>query len=216
MRFVTRALLVALVAAMTLSSSVAAAALPSLAVAYAPAAAVTDADDLIPYVEEVRAALTVLGAPTITELEILDNAPLADWYEEGARYVAAPSGDMGQVTMTILSWIVEDGTDEHAEFLEAIESLKAYGPTRGGATEVTPAATADAFGANEAIDYVVVGASGGQPKNILLGRLARFGKAIAYVSTDVDLTKPEVSDGDKMGVALINTILAKLVADKAK
>jgi hypothetical protein len=216
MRFVTRALLVAILAATPLSSSVAAAAAPPSVAVRAPSAAVTDADDLIPYVEEVRAALTVMGAPTITEHEILDNAPLADWYEEGARYVAAPTGDTGQITMTILSWIVENGTDEHAEFMDAIESLKAYGPTRGGATEVTQVATADAFGANEAIDYVVVGVSGGQPKNVLLGRLARFGKAISYVSTDVDLTKPEVTDGDKMGIALINTILAKLVADKAK
>jgi hypothetical protein len=219
MHRVTRTLLAALMVAVPLASTVnagVAAPVAYAAPAAVAAAAVTDADDLIPYVEEVRAALLLLDAPTINEMDVLDGSPLADSFDESARYVAVPSGTTGQLTMIVGSWLVEDGTDEHQDFTDALDELKAYGQSTGGAVESSPVTTADAFGANEAVEVAIVSVSGGKPTSLLVGRLARFGRAIAFTSADVEIRGDAVSPDDTGAAAMVSVVLAKLVADKAK
>ncbi len=210
-----RTLLAALMLAMPLTTTVSASVAAPVAYA-APAAAVDDAEDLVPYVEEVRAALIALGAPTINEADVLDGSPLAAQFDDGARYVAVPSGDTGEVTMVVGAWNVEDGTDEHQDFTQALDKLKAWGQTRGGATEVSTVDTANAFGANEAVEVAIVSVSSGKPTNLWVGRLSRFGKMIALTSADVAVNTPEVRPDDTVTVATVSVILAKLVADKTK
>lgn len=212
MHSVARTFLAALLVAMPITSTVTASIATPVAYA-APVAAVDDADDLVPYVEEVRAALITLGAPSISEMDMLDSAPLADMFDEGARYVAVPSGDTGQVTMTVGAWVVEDGADEHVDFTKAFDSLKAYGAARGS-FEYAAVPTGNAFGANEAVEVAIVNVSGGKPTSILVGRLARFGKAIAFTSANVDVATGEVRKADSDLSAMVSVIIAKLVADK--
>jgi hypothetical protein len=211
----SRTFLAALLLAMPLTTTVSASGAAPVAYA-APAAAVDDAEDLVPYVEEVRAALITMGAPTINEADVLDGSPLAAQFDDGARYVAVPSGETGEVTMVVGAWNVEDGTDEHQDFTQALDKLKAWGQTRGGATEVSTVDTANAFGANEAVEVAIVSVSGGKPTNLWVGRLSRFGKMIALTSADVEVRTPEVRPDDTVTVATVSVILAKLVADKAK
>ncbi len=47
-------------------------------------------------------------------------------------------------------------------------------------------------------------------------RLARFGNTIALVSTDTNLKASPVTEDDKFVMAVINTVISKLVADAAK
>lgn len=214
-RRLAHASLAALLLATPLTVTLTAAATPSVAFA-APAATVEDADDLIPYVEEVRAALILLGAPTIDELDVLDSAPLAGSFDEGARYVAVPTSDTGQLTMTAGAWIVEDGTDERQEFARALRELRSFAQAGGGSIEEAAVEAANMFGANEATEVAIARGSAGRPTSLLVGRLARFGKAIAFTSSEIELRASEVRPEDSNLAATISVIVAKLVADKAQ
>ena len=65
-------------------------------------------------------------------------------------------------------------------------------------------------------DGALVLQQGGQDKNLMVARLARFGKTIVYVSTDTDLKASPASQADTEVPATINAIIGKLVADKAR
>lgn len=215
MRSLAAAILAAVVAATSLTPSAAALVPPPLA-AQAVGMALDDASDAVPYVEDVRAALIALGAPTINELDVLDSTPLADRFDDAARYVAVPSGGLNELTMIVGAYNVEEGTDERAEFQSAYAAVQAFAQRRGGLGGFQATALENGFGASEAFDAVLISQEGGADKNLMVVRLARFGKTIVFTSTDTDLKTSPVSDAAKEGAATINVILSKLVADKAR
>jgi len=63
---------------------------------------------------------------------------------------------------------------------------------------------------------VLISQQGDQDKNLMVVRLARFGKTIVYVSTDTDLKASPATDTDTTLMATINVVISKLVADKAR
>ena len=215
MRFVPSAVFAACVAATVLAQ-------PAVARVAEPttvrtvAISLDDAADAVPYVEEIRAALIALGAPTINEMDALDNAPLADYFDDSARYVAVPTATMNEVTINVGAYNVEDGTDERQEFQAAYAALQEWARQRGIQHSFVPTTAENGFGANEGFDGALVLQQGGQDKNLMVVRLARFGKTIVYVSTDTDLKASPASQTETEVLATINAIIGKLVADKAR
>lgn len=215
MRSLTLSLVVAALAAVPLVMPTAALAASPVAALYGTVAAIDDADDAIPSVDQVNAALVFLGAPPVNELDVLPSQPLADWFDEGSRFVIAPAGGVGQVTITTGAWIAEDGDDEHQDFVDAVDKLRAYGQTRLAA-EFMPLDPAVAFGANEALDAVTGSAEPGRPKSITLYRLARFSKAITLTSVEIEAVGDTIPDSDTVLASRILEVISKVVADNAR
>jgi hypothetical protein len=209
--------LAALLAAIPIASG-AAAASPSRIAASESARAISDASEALPTPEEVKAAFTLFGLPTINHHDLPDNDPLWDLFDEAARFVIPPSNEIGEVNFIVGSYLVDEADDEKQEFADTLTALKAYAQKRagaGGAVDVKNVETADLFGANEA-NEVYSGKAVDGKKNVMIARLARFGKAIIFVSGDTTSKGAEVLPEESLGLLLTQVTLAKLVSDKVK
>jgi len=160
--------------------------------------------------------LVVLRAPQIDELGLPEDGPLYERFDDGSRFVAVPTVGTNEVTINVGASNVVSGKDERGEFQSAYTALQAFAQKRGGLGGFAATAVENSFGANEAYDGVLVSQEAGRDKNLMVLRLARFGQTIVFVSTDTDLTHSPVTAGDKDDMALINTIIVKLVSDKAR
>lgn len=209
------ALLVAIVATSSLASG-ASAHVQRPSMGTVAVMAIEDASDAVPYVEEIRAALIAFGAPTINEMDPLPSMPLGDKFDDSDRYVAVPTADSNEVTISVGAYNVDDGADERAEFQTAYAEVQSYAQARGGKVGFAATTAENSFGANESYDGVLISQQGDQDKNLMVVRLARFGKTIVYVSTDTDLKASPATDTDTTLMATINVVISKLVADKAR
>lgn len=180
--------------------------------------AISDPAQALPSPEEVKAAFTLFGLPTINHHDLPDNDPMWDLFDEAGRFVVPPSNEIGEVTFIVGSYLVEDGTDEKADFQDTLAAIKTYAQNRagsGGKFDSKPVETAELFGANEAVEVYSEKPTDGK-KNLMLARVARFGKAIVFVSGDTTSKGPDVAMEEGLGLALTQITLAKLVSDKAK
>lgn len=217
MRRLLLAGLAALLATMPIASAAAAATPTRIAVTEA-AFAISDPAQALPSPEEVKAAFTLFGLPTINHHDLPDNDPLWELFDEAERFVIPPSNEIGEVNFIVGSYIVDEGTDEKQDFQDTMTALKVYAQTRagaGGAVEVKPVETAELFGANEA-NEVYSGKAVDGKKNLMIARLARFGKTIIFVSGDTTSKGADVLPEESLGLTLTQVTLAKLVSDKAK
>jgi hypothetical protein len=217
MRRLLLAGLAALLATMPIASA-AGAASPTRIAASDAVLAISDPADALPSPEEVKAAFTLFGLPAINHHDLPDNDSLWDLFDEAARFVIPPSNEIGEVNFVVGSYIIDEGTDERQDFADTMNILKAYAQKRagpGGASDVKPVETADLFGANEA-NEVYIGKAVDGKKNLMIARLARFGKTIIFVSGDTTSKGAEVLPEESLGLALTQITLAKLVSDKVK
>ena len=216
-----RRLLVAALAvsiAATSFAPIAAASSPTVA-SISTVRALTDAEDAIPSVEEVRAALTIFGAPRINDHDLPDEDPLWDLFDEAGRFVVVPAGEMNEVTFVVGAYEIDAGTSESQDFAATLDLLKTYAQKRvgsAGAVEVRAQSGEDLFGANEAYDVSMIQPEGGALKNVMLVRLSRFGKYVTFVSADTNPKAGQPTDALMMNLALPWLTIAKLVSDKSK
>src|SRR5262249_8201385 len=139
-------------------------------------------------------------------------------FDEAERFVVPPSNEIGEVNFIVGSYIVDEGMDEKQDFADSMNALKAYAQNRAGPgapVEVKPVDTQELFGANEA-NEVYSGKAVDGKKNLMIARLARFGKTVIFVSGDTTSKGADVTPEESLGLALTQVTLAKLVSDKVK
>jgi hypothetical protein len=212
------ALLAALMASVPFVHAASAAVPPPMAIA-SVGRAVDDPAKAIPSPEEIKAALTLFGIPTITAHDLPDADPLWDLFDEAGRFVIPPSGDVGEVTFIVGSYNVDAGTDEKQDFADTYKLLQDYAAKKVGPTGDVKSETpqpADMFGANEAFDVTMITKDGATVKNVMYSRLARFGSTVIFVSGDVKPLGANVTENELFASAITFITIAKLVSDKVR
>jgi len=179
-----------------------------------------DVHKAIPTIAEIRAALTAFGAPMAADHCVPDDDPVWELFDQAERFVVPPGGDLNEVTFVVGAYDVDDGTDEHQDFLATLDLLKTYaikrvGPT-GSAVPTQVTAAEELFGANEAVDVTMITRDGGTDKNLMYARLFRFGKSIVFVSGDTNPKMGPVTDELKFSLAFPLLTIIKLISDKTK
>jgi hypothetical protein len=125
---------------------------------------------------------------------------------------------MNEATFVVGGYNIDEGINESQDFTETLALLKAYAEKRvgPGRYEAKPQSGEDLFGANEAYDVSMVAMDGAAVKNVMLVRLARFGKTVVAVTADTSPKAGQFGDELLTGLALPWITIAKMVSDKAK
>ena len=122
------------------------------------------------------------------------------------------------MTFVVGGYNIDEGINESQDFTETLALLKAYAEKRVGPGKygAKPQSGEDLFGANEAYDVSMVAMDGAAVKNVMLVRLARFGKTVVAVTADTSPKAGQFGDELLTGLALPWITIAKMVSDKAK